>query len=272
MSAAPTLLKLGGELIEDEARMRAMAGAIAAAARRIPLVVVHGGGREIDAALARAGIARQQVDGVRVTDEATLGVVVAVLAGSINTRFVAAINAAGASAVGLTGADASVAPVTPMPPLRAVDGRVVPLGFVGQPVTGGRADLIAHLVGAGYTPVAASIGADAAGALHNVNADTMAAALAVRAGASRLVIAGTTPGVLDAAGKNVPELGAGAEAALLAAGAINAGMIAKLRACREALAGGVASVMIGDGRDAGVLLAALTSADGHHPAATAIVR
>ncbi len=267
---APTVLKLGGELIEEPARMRAMAEVIAGAARVTPLIVVHGGGREIDAALQKAGIAKRQVDGVRVTDEATLGVVVPVLAGAINTRFVAAIATSGGRAVGLTGADAEVAPVTPMPPLRAVDGTTVPLGFVGQPVTTGRASLLSVLVEGGYVPVIASIGADDTGALYNVNADTMAAAVAVRTGAARLVIAGATPGVLDGSGAGLPVLGPARQNALIAAGTINAGMVAKLKAGRDALAGGVPSVVVADGRDADRLLATLTSPDGPLEAATII--
>ena len=178
--ARPIVLKLGGELLEDAARMRAVAAAIARAAATMPIAVVHGGGREIDAALAKAGIAKQQVDGIRVTDQATLEIVVSVLAGAINTRFVAAINAAGGRAVGLTGADAGVAPVEPMPPFRSVAGETVSLGLVGQPIHDGAPHLVAHLIGGGYVPVVASIGAGADGTLYNVNADTMAAALAVR--------------------------------------------------------------------------------------------
>ena len=102
----PLVLKLGGELLEQPARLGAIASAIAATPS--PLVVVHGGGREIDAALARAGIAKRQVDGLRVTDAGTLGIVIEVLAGAVNTRFVAAINAAGGRAVGLTGADGGI--------------------------------------------------------------------------------------------------------------------------------------------------------------------
>jgi len=268
---APTVLKLGGELIEDAARMRAVAAAIARAAAAIPLVIVHGGGREIDAALAAAGIAKQQVDGVRVTDAATLGVVVPVLAGAVNTRFVAAITAAGGRAVGLTGADTSVGPVTPHPPLQAVDGRTVPLGFVGEPITSGRADLLACLVGAGFVPVIASIGAGADGALYNVNADTMAAAVAIRSGAARLVIAGTTPGVLDSDGRTLAAVDPAAERALIAANTVNAGMVAKLKACRAALAGGVAAVRIVDGRDSEGLLAALVQPAPSDGPGTAVV-
>ena len=255
--ARPIVLKLGGELLEDVSRTRAVAAEIARAAATMPIAVVHGGGREIDAALAKAAIPKQQVDGIRVTDSATLEIVVSVLAGAINTRFVAAINAAGGRSVGLTGADAGVAPVEPMPPFRSVAGETVSLGLVGKPIHDGAPHLVSHLIGGGYVPVVATIGAGADGTLYNVNADTMAAALAVRLQASRLLIAGTTPGVLDGGGMTVAELGVQAERELAAAGTINRGMLAKLQACRAALAGGVADVAIMDGRDLARLQAAL---------------
>jgi acetylglutamate kinase len=137
-----------------------------------------------------------------------------------------------------------------MAPLAAVDGRVVSLGFVGQPSVEGHADLLMSLVSAGYVPVVASIAADRDGSLYNVNADTMAAAVAIRTKAARLVILGATPGVLDARGTTVAALDPATETAMVAAGTIHAGMIAKIRACRLALAGGVPSATIGDGRDA----------------------
>ncbi|MDO8836346.1 MAG: hypothetical protein Q7V01_12165, partial [Vicinamibacterales bacterium] len=101
---------------------------------------------------------------------------------------------------------------------------------------------------------------------------TMAAAVAVRAGAGRLVIAGTTPGVLDSAGRTMPEVDATAEARMVAAGTVNTGMVAKLVACRQALAGGVASVVIGDGRDRDLLLAAVLGRHTHQAGATVIAR
>ena len=266
--AGPVVLKLGGELLEDAPRTQAIAGEIARAATAAPMVVVHGGGREIDAALEKAGIRKRQVDGVRVTDQPTLDIVVSVLAGAINTRVVAAINAGGGRAVGLTGADSSVAPVEPMPPLRSAGGETVPLGLVGRPVNDGVPHLVAHLLAGRYVPVVATLGAGADGTLYNVNADTMAAALAVRLDAARLVIAGTTPGVLDGGGRTIAELDAEAERDLAAAGTVNRGMLAKLQACRAALAGGVADVAIVDGRDAARLRAALVG----DPEAAAMTR
>ena len=135
--------------------MTAVARLIARAATKQPLVVVHGGGKEIDAALAQASIPKRQVDGLRITDEATLHVVVAVLAGSINTRLVAAINAAGGRAVGLTGADAGVGMVKPAKPHRTTTGELVDLGLVGDPLATPGAPLLDALCAGGFIPVIA---------------------------------------------------------------------------------------------------------------------
>jgi acetylglutamate kinase len=244
----PAVLKLGGELIENDEKLKAMGKAVARAARKAPLVVVHGGGREIDAALQQAGIQKRQVDGLRVTDAATLEVVVAVLAGSVNTRFVAAINAAGGRAVGLTGADISVAPVKRAAPHASTSGELVDLGLVGQPTSSPRPELLSDLCRAGYVPVVASIGARKDGQLFNVNADTLAGSLSARLNAARLVVAGATAGVLDAQGRTVSTLNGKAISSMVASGTASAGMVAKLSACRNALKGGVKSVAIVDGR------------------------
>src|SRR6185503_10815206 len=139
---------------------------------------VHGGGREIDAALTTAGIRKQQVDGLRVTDQPTLDVVVSVLAGAINTRLVAAVRNAGGRPVGLTGADAAVATVKRAAPITSVAGATVDLGLVGSPVRNGTSQLLVDLLARGYVPIVACIGATRTGELMNVNADTLASHLA----------------------------------------------------------------------------------------------
>lgn len=255
--SAVVVLKFGGELLEEPARVKAIAGVVRKAAAQRPLVVVHGGGREIDRSLAAAGIARQQVDGLRVTDDATLDVVVQVLAGLLNTRLVATLNAAGVRAVGLTGADATVAPVRQAPLFTAADGRKVSLGRVGVPTSSSAPALLARLTAAGFVPVVASVSADRSGGLLNVNADTLAGSLAARLKARRLVVAGATAGVLDAAGATVPRVDAAAARAMVKAGTASAGMIAKLAACRMAAGAGVRDVRIADGRTMTGLLAAL---------------
>ena len=169
---------------------------------------MHGGGKEIDAALKVAGIEKRQVDGLRITDEATLDVVVSVLAGAVNTRFVAALNTAGVAAVGLTGADAACGLSAAAPPHQAVDGRIVDLGRVGVPEAGADMRLLQTLTAERFVPVIACIGLGRDGRLFNVNADTFAGHLAARLGARRLVIAGTTPGVLDAAGDDAADAAA----------------------------------------------------------------
>ena len=249
LSRRPRLvLKLGGELLEQPADVAAMARGITALAARASLVVVHGGGKEIDAALAVAGIPKRQVDGLRVTDAATLDVVVSVLAGAINTRLVAAVRRAGGRPVGLTGADAAVATVKRAAPMQSVAGKRVDLGLVGNPVDDGAPDLVTDLLGDGYVPVIACIGATRSGQLLNVNADTLAAHLASAIGATRLVIAGGTPGVLDGAGATIPQLTARDAARLIRQGTANKGMVAKLHACRAAVQNGVGDVVIGNGR------------------------
>ncbi len=247
--AGPHVIKFGGELLEEPRRLRRLARKVCETAARRRVLVVHGGGREVDAEMARLGIPKRAVDGLRITDADTLDVVLGVLAGRVNTRLVAAIGAAGGSAVGLTGADAGVVRVAAARRYRATDGQQVDLGFVGQPRRAAAAPrLLLDLLRAGHVPVVASIGSDARGRLYNVNADTLAADLAVRLGADRLTIAGTTRGVLDPDGRTIPVVDGRRLARLIRDGHVNAGMIAKLLACRAARGGGVAQVRIVDGR------------------------
>jgi acetylglutamate kinase len=254
------VVKFGGELIEDPSSLNCVVSALAAVTATSPhlrVIVVHGGGREIDAALMTAGLEKRQVDGLRITDAATLDVVVGVLAGLVNTRLVAALTAAGVRAVGLTGADDGVARSVVAPPHLTVDGRSIDLGRVGIPVADSGTTLLDTLVENGFVPVVASVGVDAAGALLNVNADTLAGHLAGRLKAGRLVFAGATAGVLDERGGTMPELDADRIAALVTHRTATAGMIAKLRACEQAAAAGVDDVTIVDGKHENTLTTAI---------------
>ena len=293
---ARIVLKLGGELLEEPHDLEQIAKGIAALAQRASLVVVHGGGREIDSALASAGIPKQQVDGLRVTDARTLDVVVAVLAGAINTRLVAALRKTGARPVGLTGADASVATMKRSTPVTSVAGPKVDLGLVGSPINNGSPQLLTDLLARGetrhsvrdlggvhelevlaetdlvrgYVPVVACIGATRGGQLLNVNADTLAAHLASSLGARRLVIAGGTSGVLDETGQTIERLDSRRAAQMIKSGAANKGMVAKLEACRAALRKGVGDVLIANGRE--VALDTLAAAKGPLAGCTQVVR
>jgi acetylglutamate kinase len=249
-----------------------------AAAPALPLVIIHGGGREIDAALKVAGIEKRQVDGLRVTDEPTLDVVVSVLAGAVNTRLVAALTTAAVPAVGLTGADGPCGLSAAAPPHRmahqaaaptpdpATDStpnpkkaeELVDLGRVGIPVATADTRLLETLLRDRFVPTIASIGVDLEGRLLNVNADTFAGHLAARLRAQRLVVAGTTAGVLDGNGATLPALDSTAMARLVADRTATAGMIAKLAACGHALASGVDDVVVVDGRDGAALEMAIT--------------
>jgi acetylglutamate kinase len=253
------ILKFGGELLEDRDRLSTVVSALARVAREDPrfsAVVVHGGGKEIDRALKAAGIETRQVDGLRITDEATLDVVVEVLAGAINTRLVARLTAAGVRAVGLTGADAGCGLSDPAPVHRAVDGSSVDLGRVGIPNSASDTSLLKTLLGDGFMPVVACIGMTREGDLLNVNADTLAGHLAARIGANRLVIAGTTAGVMGPDGSTKALLDQAAIESLVSGGTATAGMVAKLRACEHAVAAGVADAVIVDGRDESAIVAA----------------
>jgi acetylglutamate kinase len=259
-----TVLKLGGELIDAPADRARTAAAVAALASAGPLVVVHGGGKAIDAELARRGIEPVKRDGIRVTDAATLDTVVAVLAGTANTELVAALGARGVRAVGLTGADAALATCERVTGMETVTGAVVDPGLVGRPIGAGNAALLLDLCASGYVPVIASIGVTGSDPtstenwtsgvrpqLLNVNADVMAAHVAAAAGATRLLVAGGTAGVLDGDGRRIATLDTRALDAMLADGTATAGMIAKLQACRTARNAGVGDVRIVDGRSAG---------------------
>jgi acetylglutamate kinase len=238
-----TVLKLGGELLEDVGAMQRMAAAIRSLASSGRVVVVHGGGRAIDADLKARGLEPRFVDGLRITDEAALESVVAVLAGRTNTAFVGALHHAGVRAVGLTGADAGIGAADLAAPFTSTTGEVVELGRVGVPGPASMS-LVEDLVGLGYIPVIASIGVGAGGELLNVNADTFAGHLAACLCADQLIVAGGTAGVLDDAGGTIPTLHEDEIDRMITSGTAHSGMVAKLAACRAALRAGVRRVAI----------------------------
>jgi acetylglutamate kinase len=230
------VLKLGGELLESATDRSRIAAFAAGVVRERPLVLVHGGGRAVDAELARRAITPRKVDGLRITDAETLDAVVAVLVAS------------GVSGVGLTGVDAGLGRAVRTNAYTSTSGAIVDLGRVGDPVDA-QPDLIELLVTHRYVPVVASLGIDAeGGAVLNVNADVMACRIASALGRCDLVIAGGTPGVLDGRGDSIDRLDPDGIDRLIAGGTATAGMVAKLASCQAALAAGVASIRLVDGR------------------------
>ena len=255
MSQAPLVVKFGGELVETQERLEAVGTALSALASQGPLVVVHGGGREIDAELGRRGVAKQAVDGLRITDGATLDAVVAVLGGTINTRLVAHLVGLGIKAVGLTGVDAALARASRAAAHVTAAGAQVDLGLVGEPEPTADLGIVAHLLMGGYVPVIASLGVSASAAVLNVNADTLASHVAAGIGARELLLVGGTAGVLDGSGQTITALTPDEGEAMMQDGTASAGMIAKLRAATVARTRGVAAVSIVDGRSADAILA-----------------
>ena len=254
-----TVLKLGGELLEDADALRSAASAITRLMAGGPLVVVHGGGRAIDADLRARGETPRFADGLRVTDAAALESVVSVLAGRANTALVAALGAAGVHAAGLTGADGMIGLSERAPLLSTTDGAQIDLGLVGVPC-GADVSLVTDLLRAGWVPVIASVGVAADGTLLNVNADTFAAHLAAALGADRLIVAGGTAGVLDGNGTTIANLALDDIDEMTASGAAHSGMVAKLAACRHALLSGVTDVRIVSGRAVDDFIAAAGTA------------
>jgi len=220
-------------------------------------VVVHGGGPQIKAMLDRLKIKSAFVEGLRVTDAATVEIVEMVLAGSINKQIVTAIQAAGGRAVGLSGKDAGLIEATKLTRTKrdhhgAIED-VLDLGFVGQPSRIHK-HVLEVFFGTEIVPVIAPIGLGTDGATYNINADTAAGAIATALGADKLLMLTDVEGVRDRAGALISELSAAAAHALIRDGTVSGGMIPKLETCLAALDAGVGAAHILNGRLAHVLL------------------
>jgi acetylglutamate kinase len=203
-------------------------------------IVVHGGGPQINRMLDRLGIKSQFINGLRVTDAETMAVVEMVLVGAINGQIVTAINAEGGCAIGLTGGDGNFLRARKL----AGNGE---LGFVGEPeqVDVGVLD---GFRAAKMIPVIAPIGVGPAGESFNINADTVAGAVAAATRAARFLLLTDVPGVLDADKKLIPELSAADARRMIAEGTISGGMIPKVETCLHAVDKGVEAAVILDGR------------------------
>lgn len=241
------VIKLGGEtLAEDHLLLPLLEQVEVLGQLGIHVVLVHGGGPQTTALATRLGLPTRIVDGRRVTDAATLEASVLALAGQANTRVLSAARRAGLAAVGLTGLDGNLLTASQRPPVTAANGELVDYGHVGD-LEAVDIRLLARLAEAGFVPVIASLAAAADGAPLNVNADTVAAALAVALGAAKLILAVAIPGILERADDphsvislvDLPGL-----EALAAAGALSGGMLPKAAAIRQALAGGVPRVHV----------------------------
>jgi acetylglutamate kinase len=220
-------------------------------------VVVHGGGPQIKQMLDRLKIVSEFVEGLRVTDQATVEIVEMVLAGSINKQIVTAIQGAGGQAIGLSGKDGGLIEATKLhrtrrDPESSIE-QVLDLGFVGEP-SRIRKHVLDVFADSDIVPVIAPIGLGADGQTFNINADTVAGAVAGAMRADKLVMLTDVPGVLDADGHLISELGPAGARAMIADGRVTGGMIPKLQTCLAALEAGVRAVHVLDGRLPHVLL------------------
>jgi acetylglutamate kinase len=274
VEALPNILKYDGKTIVVKYGGNAMQGGVPQHfAQDIVLmkqtgidpVVVHGGGPQIGSMLKRLAIPSNFVDGLRVTDEAAIEVVEMVLTGSINKQIVTGINAAGGRAVGISGKDGNLVIArklerTKLDP-HTLQSKPVDLGFVGEPEAV-NAEVLRTIIDSALIPVVAPIGVGRKGETYNINADTVAGAVASAMAATRLILLTDVEGVLDTSGKRIRKLPVADARALIANGTISGGMIPKIETAIEAVEGGVKAAVILDGRIPHVILLELFTEHG----------
>lgn len=244
-SGQTVVIKFGGNAMTDESLKRSFAQNVVMMKQvGINPVVVHGGGPQIGEMLKRLAIESTFIDGMRVTDAATMEVVEMVLGGLVNKSIVSLLNQVGGRAVGLTGKDAGLIQATPMHLPGKPD---ISLGYVGE-VASINTDVIDKLIANDIIPVIAPIGTDESGASYNINADLVASSIAIALNASRLLLLTNTPGILDQQGSLLTGLTPSDIAALINDGTLHGGMLPKVQCSLDAVAAGVSSVVIIDGR------------------------
>ena len=266
------VIKYGGHAMGEEAVARQFAAdAVLLKMLGLHPVIVHGGGPQISAMLERAGVKSTFIDGLRVTDAATMEVAEMVLSGAINKEIANWITLAGREAdvrgVGLSGKDARLITVEKATRTKKDPGseieKMVDLGFVGEPK---RIDpkLIEALIYADedYIPVVAPIGVAEDGQTYNINADTVAGALAGALNAKRMLLLTDVPGVLDAKGELIRQMSVAEARQAIADGVATGGMIPKLETCIAAVEAGVGAVVILDGRRPHAMLVELFTEHG----------
>ena len=252
------VVKYGGHAMGDPELARDFAeDVVLLKAVGINPVVVHGGGPQIGNMLKKLGVESRFIDGLRVTDKATAEVAEMVLSGAINKELVSWIAGAGGKAIGISGKDgglvtASKVTRTTRDPDSQIE-QVIDLGFVGEPETIDTT-VIETIVAAGMIPVIAPIAPGADGETYNVNADTMAGAIAAALGAARLFLLTDVTGVLDKSGNLLTDLTPADIERLQQDGTISGGMIPKLETCVHAVEAGCEAAVVLDGRVAHAML------------------
>ena len=248
------VIKYGGNAMTEEALKDSFAADVVLMKLvGINPVVIHGGGPQIGDLLARLNIESKFVNGMRVTDSATMDVVQMVLGGLVNPDIVSLINTHGGRAVGITGKDDNMIQAEKMPMTIASSDagasapEIIDIGHVGS-ITSVQVDLLDSLVQSAFIPVIAPIGVGQDGESYNINADIVAGAVAQALGAEKLVLLTNTPGILDANKETISSIQKTEVEALIADGTISEGMLPKVECALDAVSEGVNSVTIVDGR------------------------
>jgi acetylglutamate kinase len=250
------VVKFGGNAMTDQALARQFAeDVVLMHSVGIHVVVVHGGGPQIGALLGKLGIESEFRDGLRVTDAATLDVARMVLEGKVSSELVSAINVHGPYAIGLSGGDAGLIRAEPRDPS---------LGFVGD-VASVNPRIIERLLAEEFIPVVSTIGSDEAGQAYNINADTVATAVAQALGAEKLIFLTDVDGLLadvNDRGSLITRIDAAGLQAMIDDGTLRGGMLPKAQACIDAVRSGVSSVHMVNGTTPHVLLLELFTDEG----------
>jgi len=244
-AADPIVVKIGGALIDDAERMSALWPALDTLTERAPVTLVHGGGKQMSAMADRLDHTPRRVQGRRVTTELDLEIAQWTMNGALNTQLVAQATAHDLTAVGLSGADAQQVQVTKRPPW-TIDGTTVDFGWVGD-IDAVDPTLVEGLLTREIVPIVSPLGVDDEGQIYNVNADTVACALAGALGAQQLLFATTTGGVrreADDPASHLETCDASTFETGVEEGWIEGGMRVKIDTALDALRDGVERVLV----------------------------
>ena len=264
------VVKLSGKATEDHQNLISLAEELALLHQvGIRICVVHGGGKQLSELASRMGVEQTIIDGRRVTDDATLEMAKMVFAGKINTDILSALRNRGIEAVGLSGVDGNIVHAERRPPKEVLNRETgeraeVDFGHVGD-VVQINARLLTVLLDQGYLPVVSSLGADAAGTVFNINADTIAAEIAVQLRAEKLILLSDVDGLYLRPGDpetKLTRLTADQAVALISDGSATGGMIPKLQSISELLRNGVRSAHIISGTNRNALLSEIFTDEG----------
>ena len=246
------VIKYGGHAMGDSALGQSFARDVVLLKQvGVNPIIVHGGGPQIGAMLERLSITSEFVDGLRVTDRSMVDVVEMVLSGSINKNLVSMINAEGGTAIGLSGKDGNLIKARKLRHVKVESDsnieRILDLGFVGEP-TAINPHVLETMERSDIIPVIAPIGVDDHGDTYNINADTVAGAVAGAVAATRLLMLTDVPGVRNADGELIADMSVRQAESLIGDGTIHGGMIPKVETCLKAVRNDVEAAVISDGR------------------------